>query len=173
MSDLTLDVQDKIDEIVKQEHDKTLEDYFSEVLPDFDYPDINEDQKILIVGTNIDPISERIIKYISEKGVNINVATFDYFNDNDNEYIARNFLVEEEVYQRTELKKRSKTYVSRLISNGLLKIGDKVIFQPAIEANHSVKNFPFIQAEVVRYGSQILKVEGEDKLFSFVCLTTR
>ena len=59
---------------------------------------INENHKILIVGSELDSSSERIIRYLSETyGVGINVATFGYFrNDQGQEFLARVFLIEPE-----------------------------------------------------------------------------
>lgn len=65
---------------------------FKKELPDR----INEDHRMLIVGSQIDPSSERIISYLSDSyGVNINVATFQYFKSNNGqEFLARVFLLE-------------------------------------------------------------------------------
>lgn len=65
---------------------------FTKELPDR----INEDHRMLIVGSKIDPSSERIISYLSvSHGVNINAATFQYFKSDDGqEILARVFLLE-------------------------------------------------------------------------------
>jgi Protein of unknown function DUF91. len=58
---------------------------------------LNEDHGILIVGSEIDPSSERIIRYLSTRhGVNINAVTFSFFNDESAgaQYMARVFLAE-------------------------------------------------------------------------------
>jgi hypothetical protein len=62
-----------------------------------DLPEVvNGNHKMLVVGSDIDSRSERIIKYLSEThGVNINAATFQYFNVADgSELLARVFLLE-------------------------------------------------------------------------------
>lgn len=65
---------------------------FGTALPDV----INESHKILIVGSEIDSHSERIIEYLSdEHGVNINAATFQYFDDEEaGRLLSRVFLIE-------------------------------------------------------------------------------
>lgn len=73
-----------------------------------DLPDsINEQHKLLIVGSEIDDSSQRIINYLSEKGtININALTFNYFKEGENEYIARTFLIEptvQNIKQNTRL----------------------------------------------------------------------
>ena len=57
---------------------------------------LNGDHRILVVGSQIDPGSERIIRYLSEMyGVNINAGTFQYFRLPDGaELLARVFLIE-------------------------------------------------------------------------------
>lgn len=68
---------------------------------------INTDHRILIVGSQIDDRSERIIKYLSDThGVNINAATFQHFRDADGaEFLARVFLMEPEA---VELQSRTR-----------------------------------------------------------------
>lgn len=80
---------------------------FGEDLPDI----LNEHHKMLIVASEIDSSSERIIDYLSDTyGVNINAITFHYFvDDNGNELLARIFLIEpKEVEYRTQIKISSK-----------------------------------------------------------------
>ncbi len=57
---------------------------------------LNDSHGLVVVGSQIDASSERIIKYLSRVyGVNINAATFQYFKDVDgSELLARVFLIE-------------------------------------------------------------------------------
>jgi len=57
---------------------------------------LNEHHKMLIVASQIDTSSERIINYLSDTyGVTINAVTFQYFrDDNGKEYLGRAFLIE-------------------------------------------------------------------------------
>ncbi len=62
---------------------------------------------MLIVASEIDESTERIIKYLSDTyGVNINVASFQYFKSpNEQEFLARVFLIEQnEVEQKAQTK---------------------------------------------------------------------
>lgn len=67
---------------------------------------LNGDHRVLIVGSLIDPSSERIIRYLSGvHGMNINAATFNYFRLEDGkELLARIFLIEP---SEVELKTRT------------------------------------------------------------------
>ena len=57
---------------------------------------LNENHKMLIVASEIDSSSERIIKYLSDShGVGINAVTFQYFCSEDGrEFLAKVFLIE-------------------------------------------------------------------------------
>jgi hypothetical protein len=63
---------------------------------------LNEDHRILVVGSEIDSSSERIISYLSDRhGVNINAATFQYFQQPDGpELLARVFLLDPSEVER-------------------------------------------------------------------------
>lgn len=89
----------------------TVEEAFNRKFGE-DYPDIiNENHKMLIVASEIDSCSERIIKYLSDSyGVGINAITFKYFqSDDEKEYLSRVFLIEpSEVDYKTRTKSSSK-----------------------------------------------------------------
>jgi hypothetical protein len=74
----------------------------------FDLPEeLNESHAMLIVASEIDESTERIIKYLSGSyGVNINVAQFQYFkNEIGQEFLARILLLEQsEVEQKAQSK---------------------------------------------------------------------
>jgi len=78
----------------------------------FDLPEVlNDSHAMLIVASEIDESTERIIKYLSDSyGVNINVAQFQYFkSENRQEFLARVFLIEQsEVEQKAQTKGTSK-----------------------------------------------------------------
>ncbi len=80
---------------------------FGAKLPDT----LNERHRMLIVASQIDAGTERIVTYLSDQhGVDINVATFSYFKDKDDlEMLARVFLIEpENVEYRSRTKGSSK-----------------------------------------------------------------
>jgi hypothetical protein len=73
----------------KEEFEKRFEE-----LPD----SINENHRMIIVGSLIDSTTERIVKYLSEKhNIDINIATFNFFKSRDDQrFLARVFMVEPE-----------------------------------------------------------------------------
>ncbi|MDQ2769523.1 MAG: DUF91 domain-containing protein [Bacteroidota bacterium] len=72
---------------------------------------INENHRIIIVASELDNSTERIINYLTDNfGVPINAVFFRYFTDNNNEYIARSWLLDpEQVAERAEEVKIHKT----------------------------------------------------------------
>jgi hypothetical protein len=57
--------------------------------------ELNEEHRLLIVASELDPSTERIVRYLSDGyGVPLNVAFFRYFNDNGSEYLSRTWLIE-------------------------------------------------------------------------------
>jgi hypothetical protein len=77
---------------------------FDEELPEI----LNESHRIIIVASEIDSSTERIINYLSDSyGVSINALSFQYFVDaNGKEYLARTFLIEPSEVERKRVSKR-------------------------------------------------------------------
>ena len=55
---------------------------------------LNETHHLIIVASELDNSTERIINYLSNYGVPINAVFFRYFKDNNGEYIARSWLID-------------------------------------------------------------------------------
>lgn len=87
---------------------------------------LNGNHKMLIVGSNIDDSTMRIINYLSEDyGVGINYATFQYFKEDNGEFLARIFLINpDEVEKRSEAGTASKRN-SRLDFDQLSQIANE------------------------------------------------
>jgi hypothetical protein len=87
--------------------EKAFAERFKKDLPEA----LNENHSMLIVASEIDPSSERIIKYLSDvHGININAATFHYFkSDVSGELLARIFLIEpSQVEYKTQTRSTAK-----------------------------------------------------------------
>jgi hypothetical protein len=60
-----------------------------------DFPGtLNESHQLIIVSAELDPATERIIDYLTGFAVPVNAVFFHYFKDGDNEYLARNWLID-------------------------------------------------------------------------------
>ena len=75
---------------------------------------LNESHRSLIVAEDIDASTERIVRYLSELGVPINVATVQVFRDaSGQEMLAQVFLVEPEVaHDRARASSRKTQYLN-------------------------------------------------------------
>ena len=106
VKDLTPDqIQDIAENYFKDRIlEEVYQDYFHREMPD----SINEEHRMLVVGSEIDSSSRRIINYLFENyGIAINAITFNYFKHENEEYLARTFLIEQSKIQNT-LRLKSK-----------------------------------------------------------------
>ena len=56
---------------------------------------LNQSHQLIVVASELDPSTERIIDYLSDNyGVPINAVFFRYFRDGDREYLARTWLID-------------------------------------------------------------------------------
>jgi hypothetical protein len=78
---------------------------FGEAIPE----QMNATHSMLIVASELDPVSKRIVEYLSEEhGVAINTVFFNVFAANGQEWLTTDFLLDqEEVEERSERKVRA------------------------------------------------------------------
>lgn len=87
ISELTMD---DIDQIYTKHHDgETFETGFRQRF-DEDPPEVlSEAHQLVIVASSLDPQTDRIVRYVRDRGVPIYVVFFQYFRDGDLEFLAR------------------------------------------------------------------------------------
>jgi len=122
VSDLS---NDKISEIANEYlgDNGPLEEAFKHKF-DEDMPEVlNENHKLLIIASDMDSSSERIVRYLSNSyGVGINTVSFQYLKDDDgSEFLARVFLiapsqVEQKLQTRSVSKRRQQDEIDRFMS---------------------------------------------------------
>ena len=101
----------------------SLEDAFTKKFSVEELPEtLNSSHRSLIVAESMDAATKRIVHYLSEMKVPINVATVQYFKCNDTKLLARVFLVDPEVAKTRGSSKRRKGYIT---INQLLEIAHK------------------------------------------------
>jgi len=134
--------------------------------------EFNSDHKMIIVGSEIDDSTKRIIDYLSNEpySVNINAVNFNYFRDQDGkEFVAQSFvrpdsnIIEE---SKSKERKRTKSIISMLFEDGKLKPQQRLYLKPAIEQGVSRD---LVCAEIVNTNQRCLKLTSEDtgELYSF------
>lgn len=80
---------------------KPLEGLFKERFKTELPESLNEKQRLVIVATELDAQSERIVQFLSSQyGVNINVVFFDYYRHGDQEFVGRSWLIAPEEVKR-------------------------------------------------------------------------
>jgi hypothetical protein len=86
-----------------QSMEAALKDRFGEQAPD----EVNTDHQLIIVASELDASTERIVDYLSAYTIPINVVFFRYLRDEGVEYLARSWLLSPtEVESRPGRKKR-------------------------------------------------------------------
>jgi hypothetical protein len=61
---------------------------------DAELPEVVADEhQLVIVASELDPATERIVEYVAQYGVPVNAVFFRYFVDDGREYIARSWLL--------------------------------------------------------------------------------
>jgi len=56
---------------------------------------LNQNHELIVVASELDPSTERIINYLSDNyGVPLNAVFFRYFRDGDRDYLARTWLID-------------------------------------------------------------------------------
>lgn len=86
--------------------ERAFKEKFNKELPEI----LNESHKMLVVASETDDSSERIIEYLSDDyGIAINAVTFQYFQQKEKEFLARVFLIEpSKAEYRTQTRTASK-----------------------------------------------------------------
>jgi hypothetical protein len=79
------------EERTKKPFDAAFSEQFGSEPPDA----LNEEHRLVIVASSLDPTTERIIAYLSQEyGVPLNAVFFRYFRDGTQEYLARAWLID-------------------------------------------------------------------------------
>ncbi|SHJ66529.1 Protein of unknown function DUF91 [Malonomonas rubra DSM 5091] len=71
--------------------DAAFQQMFNQVL---DEEQLNGSHQIVVVASSLDPSTERIVNYLNEMDVAINVIFFQVFQDEDRQYLSRAWLID-------------------------------------------------------------------------------
>ena len=102
--------RDDVEQYTQEHLGKSFEEAFRSAF-DQQPPDVvNERQRMYVVASSLDAATQRIVEYLSAThGVDINAATFAYFNTSAGEFVGRSMLLDEEdVERRARDRHRSK-----------------------------------------------------------------
>ena len=74
-------------------------DYESRFNTEWDDENLRGDTQLVLVASELDSASERIVTYLSDRGISINVLFFQAFEDEGRLYLSRSWLVDPVVVQ--------------------------------------------------------------------------
>ena len=131
--------------------------------------ELNSDHQMIIVGSEIDESTIRIINYLA-KGpyyLNINAVSFNYYKDSvGNEFLAQSFVLPENnvIGGGATKRKPAKSIIATLFELGKLKVGQKVYLKPAIDKGYSKDK---VSATIVNTDQKCLQRGSDDNLYTF------
>jgi len=130
---------------------------------------LNSDHQMIIVGSEIDESTVRIINYLAKEPyyLNINAVNFNYYRDsNGNEFLAQSYVLPENsvIEGGANKRKRAKSVIVTLFESGKLKVGQIVYLKPAIDKGHSKDK---VSATIVNTNQKCLQRGGDDNLYTF------
>ena len=107
---------DKLSEICSEKHGQSLEEYLGEVFEDIDVEslNINDTQRIILVGFSIESSLERMIEWLSDNfSVSINAVVLHYTKTTcGDELLTRTSIISEELEQERVTKRKKFTIPS-------------------------------------------------------------
>ena len=149
---------------------KDIEEFFSATFnKNAEETELNSDHQMIIVDSEIDESTVRIINYLAKEPyfLNINAVNFNYYKDSvGNEFLAQSFVLPENNVKGGGGTKRKpkKSIIATLFELGKLKVGQKVYLKPAIDKGHSKDK---VNATIVNTKQKCLQRGGDDNLYTF------
>jgi hypothetical protein len=122
---------------------------------------LNSSHNLLIVASGLDPSSKRIVEYLAEThNVSINTAFFTYFRDQDVEYLAADWLLDQrEVVERSEDKRKAPWTGYYYVNVG---------HDPDNRIWDDMRQFGFVAAGYGRiYSGRLEQLSPGDKIFAY------
>lgn len=100
----TPEIYERAEKYLKKRLVTAFRDKFGETIPD----QLNASHSMLVVASELDPASRRIVEYLSEEhGVSLNTVFFNVFEAEGQEWLTTDYLLDrEEVEERSERKVR-------------------------------------------------------------------
>ena len=122
---------------------------------------LNSSHNLLIVASGFDPSSRRIVEYLAEThGVSINTAFFSYFRDGENEFLASDFLLDQEEVVERAVAKTKVPWTGYFYVNA----GE----WPNFRTWEDMRNHGFIAAgRGRRFSNQLSRLSERDKIFVY------
>jgi hypothetical protein len=151
------DVADIALQYLKERIEIAFEKYFGTSLPDR----INGSHSIVIVASEFDASSRRIVEYLSkEYGININTAFFRIFNHNATTFLATEWLVDQENVAENAKARKSYAWSGWYYVN--------VGHEDNVRSWEDMRRFGFLAAGYgIRYSGALRKLRIGDPVFAY------
>ena len=102
--------REDVDQCTQEHLGKPFDEAFQEAFGEEPPEVVNERHRVYIVASSLDAATQRIVEYLSAThGVDINAATFAYFNTEGGEFVARSMLLDEEDVERRARRASKRT----------------------------------------------------------------
>ncbi|PEF41583.1 hypothetical protein CON84_00430 [Bacillus sp. AFS094228] len=136
---------------------ETFENHFETSLP----LEINNQHSIVIVASELDQSSERIVQYLADEyNVNINCVFFNFFKDNTQELLGRSWLMDPEAVEDKVSAKKTAPWSGIYYVN----VGDGIH-----RSWEDCKTYGFISAgQHPRYSDHMKKLQVGDKVLAYL-----
>jgi hypothetical protein len=97
---------------------KNLKDTFKEKFhTELEEENLNQSHQMVIVASELDEATERIIKYLTERGIAINAVFFEVFSDGTEQFLSRRWFVDPEIVQSKNLGMASSSFRLEMINS--------------------------------------------------------
>jgi len=152
--------------------EEAFQQKFEKPLPEI----LNNSHKMLIVASELDAQTERVVNYLSQHSIDINAVTFSYFRDGENEYVARVLLIPESMVIESS-KKVKRWWTAELIREQIDNVSDEKlktrlseILNFALEKHifaESVSKDPQFSLSVQSTGGKALAILLDGRLYAY------
>jgi hypothetical protein len=148
---------DEIKNIFEDQHDKSFEESYENKFGSPPPEKINQEHDMIIVCSEIDNETERILNYLSDNyNVPINVVFFRFFKEQDSEFISRSWLISPTEVE--EKASKSKTHNKSEPWNGKDFIVNVDASEDGISSWDDCRKYNFISAGGGKWYSRSLSV---------------
>lgn len=144
---------DEIEEMADAYFEKkgiSLEDAFMEKF-DEELPDtLNESHEILIVASDLDDQSERVIRYLSQYGIRINVIKLNYFKLDGHQLVGKVLLIPEAM---KEIRGSRQSKRKKWDEESFFEDAKRTVSEEVFSAIHRLYEFSKEKADKIDWGT--------------------
>lgn len=152
-----------IDQLARKHKSKSLEKVFKDIF-DEDLPEnINVNHKLIIVASQLDDSTERIVQYLYKTHkLNINAIFFTIFNKGNDEFLTRSWINDPEEIEVTSRKSKKSPW------SGYLFVNTGIIDDYNNNWKFNLEHNFISAGGGKRWMNAIKKLKVDDKIFAYI-----